>query len=164
MSSSDSDSLTDVGGGEHRQGDENRPLRSPSPPQTNNLLGLGLTPEFTPSRPASVLTTYPHLGHYIFNLLQSIQASPPRAGSQHPLSVSSSGSDDEGDAGGQDSEQRTPRKAGHTAGDNVDKEGLVRRIVVLLDNEQEEEVKDILKPHMGDLAKVSLLSLRCSCD
>jgi hypothetical protein len=37
----------------------------------------------------------------------------------------------------------------------VDKDGLVKRVVELLDKEMEEEVKEVLKPYMGDLAKVS---------
>ena len=37
----------------------------------------------------------------------------------------------------------------------VDKAALVRQIVELLDNEEEEKVKDVLKPLLGDLANVS---------
>lgn len=37
----------------------------------------------------------------------------------------------------------------------VDKDGLVKKVVELLDEEMEEEVKEVLKPYMGDLAKVS---------
>ena len=40
----------------------------------------------------------------------------------------------------------------------VDKAALVQTIVNLLDNEEEEKVKDILKPYLGELANVSLLS------
>ena len=127
---------------------------SPSPKNgtTSNSLGLGLPPSLTSGQNPSVLTTYPHLGHYIFNLLASIQTSPPRgAVSQHPLSVSSSGGDEDGEA-----EQRTPQKKrdgpGESSGDRGD---LVRKVVVMLDNEEGEEVKDLLKPHMGELGKVS---------
>lgn len=38
---------------------------------------------------------------------------------------------------------------------DVDKDSLVRRVVELLDEEMEEEVKEVLKPYMGELAKVS---------
>lgn len=43
--------------------------------------------------------------------------------------------------------------------DHVDKDGLVRRVVELLDEEMEEEVKEVLKPYMGELAKVSQLRM-----
>ena len=127
---------------------------SASPPSgtASNLLGLGLTPNQSPS----VLTSYPHLGHYIFNLLQSIQTSPPRSALQHPLSVSSSGSDDELGASEGDFEQKTPQRHRERKSNGVDRDGLVRKIVELLDNEEEDEVKNLLRPHMGDLAKVIL--------
>jgi hypothetical protein len=38
---------------------------------------------------------------------------------------------------------------------SADKERLVRQIVQLLDKEEEEQVKDVLRPYLGDLAKVS---------
>lgn len=125
---------------------------SASPPTGTayNLLGLGLTPSQSPS----VLIAYPHLGHYIFNLLASIQASPSRGATQHPLSVSSSGSDDEVDASEAEFEQKTPKRNGERKSNGLDRDGLVRRMVDLLDNEEEDEVKDLLKPHMGHLAKV----------
>ena len=134
----------------------------------SNTLGLGLPAASTPTRPASVLVSYPHLGHYVLNLLASIQTSPTPGGAQHPLSVSSSGSDDDSEFDDErgESEQKTPqrkRKNGKNgvAKDDVDRETLVRKIVELLDNEEEEEVKELLKPHMGDLAKVkSLKDLR----
>jgi hypothetical protein len=37
---------------------------------------------------------------------------------------------------------------------DVDKAGLVRQIVELLDNEEEEKIKDVLKPLLGELANV----------
>jgi len=142
-------------------------IRSPSPKKhTSNVLGLGIPP--TPIN-TSVLTTYPHLGHYIYNLLQSISSSPPRissgsasSGLHHPLSVSSSGESDGSDEdevgnGG----QKTPKKKNGNGNGTVaiggagEKEILVRDIVELLDNEEEEEVKERLRPYLGDLAKVS---------
>lgn len=146
-------------------------IRSPSPKkangQTTNFLGLGLPPTTT-AQP--VVVEFPHLAHYVFSLLATSQASPPRQAPAHPLSVSSSGESDGSDEetpngertvelGG---EQQTPRKdkGEHVNGSNgsVDKEGLVRRIVELLDNEEEEQVKEVLRPLMGDLAKVSILT------
>ncbi len=130
-------------------------LSSPSPTRgsTSSFLGLGFPSTSTPSQASSVLSAFPHLGHYIFNLLASYPTSPPRAASQHPLSVSSSGSDDELEL-----EQRTPQKRRESTQYGIDREGLVRKIVELLDNEEEEEVKDLLRPHMGELGKVSTSS------
>jgi hypothetical protein len=142
-------------------------IRSPSPKRHSNILGLGGSSKAMHS--PAVTTTYPHLAHYIFNLLANIQLSPPHGA--HPLSVSSSGesdgSDDEAEVDlrrlrieGQDG-QRTPQRkqnksTGHAEVGTVDREALVRSIVQLLDNEQEEEVKDVLRPYMGDMGKVSM--------
>lgn len=128
--------------------------------QTTNVLGLGLPELATPSKPMTILSTYPHLGHYVHNLIAtSHSTSPPRVPSggqqqqphQHPLSVSSSGESDDEDSDkpkGEDGKK-------HDAKDAVDRDALVKKIVDLLDNEEEEQVKDLLKPYMGDLAKVS---------
>ena len=142
-------------------------IRSPSPKKqsgnTSSLLGFGL-----PTSSPPVLVKYPHLGHYIFNLLSTANTSPPRAPA-HPLSVSSSG---ESDGSGSDedatplgqsqdsglgSELKTPKKPRKSDGSvsAADKEGLVRKIVELLDSDEEEQVKDILRPYMGELAKVN---------
>ncbi len=128
---------------------------SPSSGTASNVLGLALPPSLTSSPTPSVLTTYPQLGHYIFNLLASIQTSPHRLAYHHPLSVSSSSDDEERDVSEADLEQKTARKNGNGPRDGLDRDGLVRRIVEMLDNEEEEEVKEVLKPHMGDLGKVS---------
>jgi hypothetical protein len=123
-----------------------------------------------------MLALYPHLGHYIFQLLASVQPSPPRA-NQHPLSVSSSGESDGSDedanengaqatpngsetahdGGGGGTVQATPlsKLSQGTTGKGFDREAMVRRIVELLDNEEEEMVKDILRPHMGNLGQAS---------
>lgn len=138
---------------------------SPSKRQTTNILGLGLPDLATPSKPMTILNTYPHLGHYIHTIIASAQVSPPRGPSgtgagtgtgtgaqqQHPLSVSSSGeSDDEdSDKGKEEVKKQDARNA-------VDRDALVKQIVDLLDNEEEEQVKDLLKPFMGELGKVSL--------
>ncbi|ORY24204.1 hypothetical protein BCR39DRAFT_590677 [Naematelia encephala] len=130
----------------------------------------------SPPGSTSVLATHPHLGHYIFNLLNSLQSSPPRPGNQHPLSVSSSGgsegSDDEpsglgtGEESetGEDNEQKTPKKkrivssGSHRSGVNgMDKDDIVRKVVDLLDKEEEDAVKETLKPFMGDLGKDDIL-------
>lgn len=156
-------------------------IRSPSPKRNLNILGLGLpeshsTPQTQSSAPstASVLGSHPHLGHYIFNLLATASSSPPRGNGsalgsgQHPLSVSSSGeSDDEDDSGQRvdgDAVDRTPQKNRSATTNRFsvaigDKEDLVQRIVDLLDNEEEEKVKELLKPYLGELAKVSQLIL-----
>ncbi|KAK1922724.1 hypothetical protein DB88DRAFT_466843 [Papiliotrema laurentii] len=144
-------------------------LRSPSPKKpdasSTNLLGLGSPP---PNQ-QPVVVQYPHLAHYIFNLLSSSLTSPPRAAPAHPLSVSSSGesdgSDEDQDATPREEseqaglEQKTPKKSSTSQGPPTaaDREGLVRKIVQLLDNEEEEQVKDILKPYMGELAKDGIL-------
>lgn len=73
----------------------------------------------------------------------------------HPLSVSSSSDDEERDVSEADLEQKTARKNGNGPRDGLDRDGLVRRIVEMLDNEEEEGVKEVLKPRMGDLGKVS---------
>lgn len=76
---------------------------------------------------------------------------------QHPLSVSSSGeSDEEEDANRKPEDENTKRQDAKNA---MDRDTLVKKIVDLLDNEEEEEVKDLLKPYMGDLAKVSRLNV-----
>lgn len=41
----------------------------------------------------------------------------------------------------------------------AEKEELVKKIVELLDNDQEEEIKGTLKPYMGELGKVMILYL-----
>ena len=136
----------------------------------NNLLGLGLP---TTVAAPSVLAAYPHLGHYIYNLL-SAAASPPRATtlaaapSHHPLSVSSSGessaSDEDESGGDKDDEevrQKTPKKQTTDGAQGVNKDALVKQIVRLLDDEEEEEVKDLLRPHMGDSGKVRLSRVYC---
>ena len=118
----------------------------------------------------SVIATHPHLAYYVFGLLSNYLASPPRAAPVHPLSVSSSGESDGSDEDGQDesgakdvqTEHQTPKKGRLSGGgdaSSIDKEALVRQIVELLDNEEEEQVKDVLKPYMGDLAKVSNFAL-----
>ena len=133
------------------EGDENRTSTRFKP----NSLGLGLPSTQTPAKDPFILTIYPHLGHYIYNLLASVQTSPSRLGSagQHPLSVSSSGSDDDS----LQVAQMTPQKQRDAPKSRtiVDKEALVRKIAGLLDNEEEEEVKGLLRPHMGSLGKVS---------
>lgn len=137
---------------------------SPTKRQTTNILGLGLPDLATPSKPMTILNTYPHLGHYIHTIIASAQVSPPRGVSgtgpgaqqqQHPLSVSSSGeSDDEdSDKGKDEGKKQDVRNA-------VDRDSLVKQIVDLLDNEEEEQVKDLLKPYLGDMGKVSFLLLR----
>lgn len=159
---------------------------SPNTTPVKSGIGLGLLhPSSSSSRivtptSESVLTTYPHLGHYIFTLLASIQTSPPRS-SQHPLSVSSSSESDEersppesrdendGSVKDEDGEPRVssasaPVSRRVSKADPVDKDGLVRRVVELLDEEMEEEVKEVLKPHMGDLGKVSCIDLHGSSD
>lgn len=142
----------------------NPDLRSPSPKRpsaSNNLLGLGVASNTT----QSVISTHPHLAYYVFNLLSTYIASPPRAAPVHPLSVSSSGEsdgsdeDEAGDTNGKEvpPEHQTPKKgrfSGTAGPPPIDKEALVRQIVDLLDNEEEEQVKDVLKPYMGELAKV----------
>lgn len=139
--------------------DSSGALSSPSPtPGTGaNFLGLGFPSSTTPGPIPSILTMYPHLGHYIVNLLASIQTSPPRPTSQHPLSFSSSGSHDELEV-----EQRTLQKKrdGRSDVSGVDRDVLVRRIVEKVDNEEEEEVKDLLRPLMGDLGKVRSHSMK----
>lgn len=160
-------------------------LRSPSPkrPSASNILGLGLPvggadgsggggPASSAAGMSSVITSYPHLAHYVFNLLATSVASPPRAAPVHPLSVSSSGESDgsDEDAGPSDEsepglEHQTPRKkvtapAASAGVGHADRDRLVRQIVQLLDQEEEEQVKEVLRPYLGDLAKVSSSSLR----
>lgn len=119
----------------------------------------------------SVLDTSPHLGNYIFKLVLS---NAPRAASgQHPLSVSSSGgSDDSDEADDDDDKQHARSESGTSSTDEdgqlkapngrrnaggpsrEDREELVRKVISLLDNEQEEDVKDLLREPMGELGKV----------
>ncbi|WVQ80977.1 hypothetical protein IAT38_003084 [Cryptococcus sp. DSM 104549] len=187
---------------------EHPTIRAPSPRRHSSLFGLGVSPPSsddptpipaapsgaaTPT-PSSVLSSYPHLGHYIFSLLQNVQFSPPRgaAPTQHPLSVSSSGesdgsgSDEEpgnvsqseseaasatsgasavsassglsvSSAGTGTSSQESDGKRGASGPSAAVKEELVKKIVALLDNEEEEEVKVTLKPYMGELGKDGIL-------
>ena len=133
---------------------------SPTKRQTTNILGLGLPDLATPSKPMTILNTYPHLGHYIHTIIASAQVSPPRGPSgtgpgphqqQHPLSVSSSGESDD-----EDSDKGKEAVKKQDARNAVDRDALVKQIVDLLDNEEEEQVKDLLRPYLGDLGKVSL--------
>lgn len=132
----------------------------------------------------SVLETNPHLAHYIFKLIQSSSTLQPRAaqtaGGQHPLSVSSSGeSDEEDDADTPDHPHADGASLSSTDDDGKalstslgssssanglralpsgpsreEREELVRKIISLLDNEQEEDIKDLLREPMGELGKV----------
>ncbi|OCF32391.1 hypothetical protein I316_05816 [Kwoniella heveanensis BCC8398] len=110
---------------------------------------------------------------------QPVSSSSSSSMNQHPLSMSSSGESDEEDetfqsgtsagdlASSSESEsvsavQQTPKKqryakieGGGISG--VERDNLVKQIVDLLDNEEEEKVKDVLKPHMGELAKDEIL-------
>lgn len=146
---------------------------SPTKRATTNVLGLGLPELATPSKPMTILSSYPHLGHYVHNLVAQASAaqasSPPKSGTgpghQHPLSVSSSGeSDDEDSDGkeqnkkGQDGQAQSTEGEKQDNNDQLDRDALVKKIVDLLDNEEEEEVKALLKPYMGDLAKVRFCS------
>lgn len=120
----------------------------------------------TTTTSTSVLSVYPHLSHYVFSLLSTNFNSPPKAAaSHHPLSVSSSGESDDEDEGKDKENKDKPGQNGDSKqakanGEGVDKEALVRRIVKMLDNEEEDEVKDLLKPYMGDLGKVSAHRIR----
>ena len=138
---------------------------SPSKRQTTNVLGLGLPELATPSKPMTILTEYPHLGHYVYGLIANAHNSPPRtnglgangSGLQHPLSVSSSGESDDEEDDDDDQAKKDLKKKKEDAGDQGDRDFVVKRIVELLDNDEEEEIKELLKPYMGDLAKVSHL-------
>ncbi|WVR08911.1 hypothetical protein IAU60_005970 [Kwoniella sp. DSM 27419] len=176
-------------------------LRSPSPrkPSKSNFLGLGMPnlPTGLPSKspaptPSLMVTTYPHLAHYLFSLLSKVPISPPRhvstastssSSAQHPLSVSSSSESDDEDEDGQSSSreqaggglssdaeteasetgQQTPtrhrdvRAEGGGGPPGAVRDQLVKQIIELLDNEEEEKVKDLLKPHMGVLGKDDIL-------
>lgn len=101
----------------------------------------------------------------------------------HPLSVSSSGeSDEEEDDNDDDSHDTSSHTASSvTSGDESlssrksngtqvpastgpsreEREALVLKIIDLLDNEQEEDVKDLLREPMGEFGKVILLSSLC---
>ncbi|WVF65377.1 hypothetical protein IAT40_000104 [Kwoniella sp. CBS 6097] len=180
---------------------DNAALRSPSPRKPVNFIGLGV-PSLPPALPSAspaptpslVLATYPHLAHYIFSLLQSVQLSPTKPGqsassssstaNQHPLSMSSSGeSDDEDESAPQSAQsrdssmggdnspfsesegipagQQTPKKQRYIKAEGgisgIERDNLVKQIIELLDNEEEEKVKDVLKPYMGELAKDEIL-------
>ncbi|KAL7421040.1 hypothetical protein Q5752_003924 [Cryptotrichosporon argae] len=133
-------------------------LRSPSPKKHGSLLGLGSVgapgaallaaaaaqgPGSSQAPARSVTETHPHVAHYVLSLLQTSHSSPPR---HHPLSVSSSGESDD--------EERGEDGAGLSA---AEKEVLVRQVIEMLDNEQEEEVKELLKAHMGELGSDEIL-------
>ncbi|WVO17660.1 hypothetical protein L204_105357 [Cryptococcus depauperatus] len=167
--------------------DQNSTIRAPSPRKHASLFQItdpaeeGASTETpTPSTaptptPTTVLSSHPHLGHYIFSLLNNAHFPPPRSTlGQHPLSVSSSGESD-GEESDEDQDQGNVSQSGSEAASAtstasnatkasqdegsgkrltlVEKEELVRKIVDLLDNEQEEEVKVTLRPYMGELGK-----------
>ena len=73
------------------------------------------------------------------------------------MSVSSSGESDDEDEDDDDQAKKDLKKKKEDAGDQGDRDFVVKRIVELLDNDEEEEIKELLKPYMGDLAKVSHL-------
>lgn len=126
----------------------------------------------------SVLDTNPHLAHYLFKMLVTSVATRNASG-QHPLSVSSSGESDSDDddhrhhtdghsehneaasSADEDGQPKPPRSNTSSNGNRPtgptreEKEDIVRKIIDLLDNEQEEDVKDLLRSPMGDLGKVS---------
>lgn len=139
--------------------------------------------------PQTTLTTHPHLAHYIHSLLNNVHFPPPRSAlSQHPLSVSSSGGSNDSDSddehrGNVSNVSQSGSEAASTSGASgvtkssqegglaksddgssrkattAEKEELVKKIVELLDNDQEEEIKGTLKPYMGELGKVMFLCL-----
>lgn len=113
-------------------------------------------------------TANPHLTHFIHSLIASTpppqHTSPPnhlaQPQPQHPLSVSSSGESDSSNSNeNSDDDERTkvvdktPSK--HPGVSLKQREDVVKRIVELLDEEKEEEIKSVLAPLLGDLAKVS---------
>lgn len=125
----------------------------------------------------SVLDTNPHLAHYVFKMLVTSVVTRNASG-QHPLSVSSSGESDSDDddhhhtdghsehnetvsSADEDGQPKPPRSNTSSNGNRTvgptreEKEDIVRKIIELLDNEQEEDVKDLLRSPMGDLGKVS---------
>ncbi|KIR63819.1 hypothetical protein I314_03225 [Cryptococcus bacillisporus CA1873] len=137
--------------------------------------------------PQTTLTTHPHLAHYIHSLLNNVHFPPPRSAlSQHPLSVYSSGGSNDSDSddehhGNVSNVSQSGSEAASTSGASgvtkssqegglaksddgssrkattAEKEELVKKIVELLDNDQEEEIKGTLKPYMGELGKDDLL-------
>lgn len=64
------------------------------------------------------------------------------------MSSSGESDDEDSDKGKEEVKKQDARNA-------VDRDALVKQIVDLLDNEEEEQVKDLLKPFMGELGKVS---------
>lgn len=78
------------------------------------------------------------------------------------MSVSSSGESDDEDEDDDGQAKKDLAKKKEDSGDQVDRDFVVKRIVELLDNDEEEEIKELLKPYMGDLAKVSHLT-HASC-
>ncbi|GMK56033.1 hypothetical protein CspeluHIS016_0210890 [Cutaneotrichosporon spelunceum] len=119
----------------------------------------------------SVLETSPHLAHYVFKLVQNNATLQPRAvpvtGGQHPLSVSSSGeSDEEDDATSVDGSKLSTSSSSGSSLPNgrapivpsrEEREELVRKIIALLDNDQEEDIKGLLREPMGELGKDDFL-------
>ena len=69
------------------------------------------------------------------------------------MSSSGESDDEDSDKGKDEGKKQDVRNA-------VDRDSLVKQIVDLLDNEEEEQVKDLLKPYLGDMGKVSFLLLR----
>lgn len=78
------------------------------------------------------------------------------------MSVSSSGESDDEDGDDDEQAKKDLKTKKQEAGDQGDRDFVVKRIVELLDNDEEEEIKELLKPYMGDLAKVSHL-IHASC-
>lgn len=109
----------------------------------------------TGNEPIRALESYRHLGHYIVNLLQSLQGSRvPSA--VHPLSVSSSGESDDEDNGASTGKEKPTTIEGSPVKllSSGQKDALVQRVVDCLDNEDEDGVKNLLKPYMGDMGSV----------
>ena len=135
-------------------------IRSPSPKRasidTSSLLGLGDGSQEAPPPPSTTIT-YPHLSNYIATLIATSPRKPAH-GAAHPLSVSSSGKssgsdEDLTDTKAKEAKDVTPEKSGST---QTDKEALVRKIVKLLDDDEEEEIKQVLRPYLGDIGNVSV--------
>ncbi|ODN75768.1 hypothetical protein L202_05777 [Cryptococcus amylolentus CBS 6039] len=175
---------------------DNSTIRAPSPRKgsiysiTQADFDPPTAPTPTPTATTNVLSAHPHLGHYIFSLLNKAYFPPPRSAvgdgkpekekEKHPLSHSSGGSDDgsddganasadmdneDGDVSQSESEAasqtstatKSSEEGGSKKATSAEKEELVKRIVDLLDNEQEDELKVVLKPYMGELGKDDIL-------
>ncbi|WWC63844.1 uncharacterized protein I303_106449 [Kwoniella dejecticola CBS 10117] len=140
------------------------------PHLANYIFGLLQNVNISPTKHASTSSTTGQHPLSVSSSGESDDESPsPPLTTPTSTSTSSFANDNDNDDDGVTTTLQTPKKPKLTTSQSqsgrpessgvsgVERDNLVKRIVELLDNEEEEKVKDVLKPFMGNLAKDEIL-------